>query len=256
MRIWFFLGGLGFFLALELLRPYRRPTRAKPARWATNLATAGFNSAVLHLAFGTLLALLYAHIADHRVGLLNMLTLPGWAEVLVTVILLDLATYVWHLLNHEVPFLWRFHRVHHTDLDMDVSTATRFHLGELVLSMILRLGLLYVIGAAPLGVLVFEIAMGVSTQFHHSSLRLPPGLDRLWLTLFVPPSIHRIHHSVKIRERNTNYGAIFSLWDRFMGTLKTDVAQEGIIIGVGAHQDPARLRFLGLLGLPFTRAVK
>lgn len=256
LRIWFFLGGLGLFLALETIRPYRGSTQPKASRWLTNLATAGFNSIILNLASGGLLAFVFAHIADNRIGLLNVLSLPIWLKILTTVVLLDLFTYVWHLLNHEVPLLWRFHRVHHADLNMDVSTATRFHLGELVLSTILRLGLFYLIGADPLGVLVYEIAMGLATQFHHSSLRIPGWLDRAWLILFVPPSLHRIHHSVKIRERDTNYGAVFSLWDRFLGTLKTDVDQDGIVIGVGGHRNPARLNFLGLLGLPFTKAVR
>jgi sterol desaturase/sphingolipid hydroxylase (fatty acid hydroxylase superfamily) len=139
---------------------------------------------------------------------------------------------------------------------MDVSTATRFHLGELLISALIKIGLVFFLGADLLGLLIFESALVLAAQFHHSSLRVPAWLDSAWLTFFIPPSVHRTHHSVKIRERNTNYGTIFSFWDRLLGTLKTDVNQEGIIIGVGGHFQEKKLGLGSLLAMPFTKPVK
>jgi len=160
-----------------------------------------------------------------------------------------------HLLNHEVPFLWRFHRVHHSDLNMDVSTATRFHIGELAISRVIKISLVFFIGATLLGVLIFESALVLCAQFHHSSLAVPSWFEKISWVFFVPPSMHRIHHSAVIRERNTNYGTIFSTWDRAIGTLLKEVDQTRIRIGVGAYQRPEKLGFRHLLVMPFTRPI-
>ena len=177
-------------------------------------------------------------------------------KILATVAFMDFILYVWHLLNHEMPFLWRFHRVHHSDLNMDVSTATRFHIGELVISAVIKISLIFFLGASSLGVVIFESTLVFCAQFHHSSLRIAKGFESIFWILFVPPSMHRIHHSVKIRERNANYGTIFSLWDRILGTLISDVDQDGIKIGVGAYPKPQKLNFHHLLAMPFTRPVR
>lgn len=256
LQLGIFLGGLVLFLILEMARPYRVPAQSKAGRWMINLGLAGFNAILVRFLFAGLTAGVFLHLAQNRTGLFQVLEWPFWARVLGTVILLDFYSYVWHLMNHKVPLLWRFHRVHHCDPEMDVSTANRFHSGELVASAVLRIGLIFFFGAELWGVVIFDAALTLSTQFHHSSLRIPAWLDRAWLVLFVPPSLHRIHHSVKIRERDTNYGVIFSLWDRFMGTLETGVDQEGIRIGVGAYRDFRKLGFLRLLVQPFTPPVR
>ncbi len=139
---------------------------------------------------------------------------------------------------------------------MDVSTATRFHLGELAISAGIKPGLVYLLGVRFAELLVFETLLVASAQFQRSLVRMPWALERAWWLLLVPPSMHRIHHSVIIRERNTNYGTIFSLWDRILGTLRTDVDQARIRIGMGAYRDPSRLRLGHLLALPFTRPVR
>lgn len=256
VRLLVFGGGLLFFLACELLAPYRPATVSKARRWAVNLGLTALNTLALALLLGAAKLALAQHVSQHKLGLLNVHPLPYGLKLLITVVFLDFMLYVWHLLNHEVPLLWRFHRVHHSDLNMDVSTATRFHIGELLVSALITLGLIYLIGADPWGVIVFEAGLGLCAQFHHSSLRVPAWLERAWWLLFVPPSMHRIHHSVKIRERNSNYGTIFSLWDRAMGTLVRQVDQAGIRIGVGGHFDPARLGLARLLLMPFTRYVR
>jgi len=259
MEIWrfvFALGGLALFLALELLFPYRPPTQSKVRRWEDNLSMAALNGVILYLAFAAPTMATVHYAASHGSGILNILDIPYGIKILLTVVFFDFMLYVWHLLNHEAPFLWRFHRVHHCDLNMDVSTATRFHVGELALSAVIRMGLIYFWGAELLGLVLFESLVVAASQFHHSSLRVPKAFERLFWILFVPPSMHRIHHSVIIRERNTNYGTIFSLWDRILGTLKSDVDQNGIRIGVGAYPQADQLRLRRLLRMPFEKPVR
>jgi sterol desaturase/sphingolipid hydroxylase (fatty acid hydroxylase superfamily) len=220
-----------------------------------NLGLTAFNTLVLNLALGAAALGVSAYVSQRGLGFLNAFEAPYWFKFILGLAFLDFMLYVWHLLNHEVPLLWRFHRVHHSDLFMDVSTATRFHLGELLPSAVIKLGLIYLSGADTTLVLSFESLLVLCAQFHHSSLKVPAGFERAFVALFVPPSMHRIHHSVKIRERNTNYGTIFSLWDRIMGTLLMAVDQAGIRIGVGGHFDPAKLGLPRLLVMPFTKYV-
>ena len=250
------LGGLALFLMLELTVPYRESSVSKTARWFDNLGLTLFNNLILFLIFGSAVAATAYHVTEHRIGVLNLIPLPYWIKVTVTVVFMDFMLYVWHLLNHEMPMLWRFHRVHHTDLNMDVSTATRFHLGELTISAGIKIGLVYFLGADFTAVIVFETLLVLCAQFHHSSLKVPEWFERIYWILFVPPSMHRIHHSVVIKERNTNYGTIFSLWDRMLETLLKDVPQERIRIGVGAYPRFEKVRLRDLLLMPFTRAVK
>ncbi|MFH1058144.1 MAG: sterol desaturase family protein [Pseudomonadota bacterium] len=256
IRLAIFWGGLALFLLLELAIPYRRPSVSKLKRWLTNLGMTALNSVILAVVFGAAILATSRYVTEHKLGALNQVDLPYWLKLVIAVAFLDFMLYIWHLLNHEVPLLWRFHRVHHTDLNMDVSTATRFHIGELTISAPIKISLIYLIGADPVTVIVFEAGLVLSAQFHHSSLRTPRGFEKAFWLLFVPPSMHRIHHSVKIKERNTNYGTIFSLWDRLMGTMVKDVDQAGIRIGVGGHFEEKKLGLGNLLVMPFTPYVK
>ncbi|MDY0190025.1 MAG: sterol desaturase family protein [Desulfuromonas sp.] len=155
-----------------------------------------------------------------------------------------------------MPTLWRFHQVHHSDMNMDVSTASRFHIGELVISALIRITLIYVLGVKLEELVMFEIVLVLAAQFQHSALKVPQSFEHWWWLVFVPPSMHRIHHSVIIKERNTNYGTIFSLWDRLFGTLLTQVDQERIHIGVGRYRDADKLMLPQLLMLPFRKVAK
>ena len=256
IRLSLFWGSLLFFLVLELLVPYRPSSVSKVTRWINNIALTVFNSLILQLVFAGAVVRIAMYVSTHRLGVLNMVELPAWVELLVTVAFMDFMLFIWHLLNHEVPFIWRFHRVHHSDLNMDVSTATRFHIGELAISAVIKISLIFFLGASPLGVLIFESALVLCAQFHHSSLKVPRWFETIFWILFVPPSMHRIHHSVVIKERNTNYGTIFSTWDRWLGTLLTGVDQKRLLIGVGAYQKPEELNFHHLLAMPFTMPVK
>ena len=256
IRIAFFWGGMLLFLVLELLASYRHSSVSKAKRWVNNLALTLFNSLLLQLIFSGAIIGAVAYTQRHQFGILNLFQAPSWVKTLLTIAFMDFMLYVWHLLNHEVPLLWRFHRVHHTDLNMDVSTATRFHIGELAISAVIKISLIFFLGATLTGVLIFETVLVLCAQFHHSSMKVPKGFESLFWILFVPPSMHRIHHSVIIKERNTNYGTIFSLWDRFLGTLLANVDQARIRIGVGAYPRPEKLNLHHLLWMPFRKPVK
>jgi sterol desaturase/sphingolipid hydroxylase (fatty acid hydroxylase superfamily) len=251
-----FWGAVLFFLVLELLSPYRPSSVSKLKRWINNIALTVVNTVVLQLIFAGAVVSTAVYVTANQLGVLNMIELPPWARLLLTVAFMDFMLYIWHLLNHEVPFFWRFHRVHHSDLNMDVSTATRFHIGELAMSAVIKISLVFFLGASVLGVMIFESALVLCAQFHHSSLKVPGWFETVFWILFVPPSMHRIHHSVVIEERDTNYGTIFSAWDRGFGTLLTRVDQGKIRIGVGSYQKPEELNLHHLLVMPFTRPVK
>lgn len=259
LRVVFFGCGLILFGVLERFHPYRPVSVQRHRRWMTNLALAACNTALLSVFFVGITAQMAEKVTSHNLGLVPSLVrasfLPFWGQMLASILLLDFALYIWHLLNHEVPLFWRFHRVHHSDLNMDVSTATRFHIGELIMSGLIKIGLIYSIGVTPLAIFVFDTLVVLCAQFHHSSFKISAAIEGPLRILFVPPSMHRIHHSVVIRERNTNYGTIFSVWDRLLGTLLTDVAQDKIIIGVGAYQAEQLLGFGGLLAMPFWQQV-
>ncbi len=255
VRLLVSVGGLIFFLILELLIPYRPSTVSKFQRWVNNISISIFNSIILRLFFTVPILQTTLYVNENKVGVLSLISVPYWARIIGTVVFLDFMLYVWHLLNHEVPFLWRFHRVHHSDLNMDVSTANRFHIGELAMSAVIKIGLIFFLGADLLGVTVYEILIVATAQFHHSSLKVPSWFEDIYWVLFVPPSMHRIHHSVVIKERNTNYGTIFSVWDRLLGTLLKGLNQELIRIGVGAYNRPEKLHFHHLLAMPATHPV-
>ena len=249
------MGGLFFFLIIELIIPYRKASVPKFKRWLINLSLAIINIGVLKLIFAFLTISTAVYVTDRQIGLLNMVQMPHWLKILVTIILMDLMGYIWHTLTHRIPVLWRFHRVHHTDLNMDVSTAVRFHVGEIILTAGVRVGVVYFIGGEYVGVFLFECILMLANQFQHSCLKVPKWFDSIFLVLFVPPSMHRIHHSVTLEERNTNFGAIFSIWDRMFGTLLTGVNQKQIWIGVDGHIQEKKLEIYHLVYMPFTPLV-
>ena len=256
LRAALFLGGFALFLSLELLMPYRPNTVSKLRRVAINLAIALLNGVIATLLFSASTTKAVLYVKEARFGLLYMDAIPHWGRLLVTVVIMDLAIYIWHLLNHEMPLLWRFHQVHHSDLNMDVSTASRFHTGEIIMSSAVKIALIYLLGAEIIAVVLFECLLVFAAQFQHSSLKVPAGFERIFWLLFVPPSMHRIHHSVVILERNTNYGTIFSLWDRIFGTLLKEVDQKKIVTGLGAYRDPEALLIHHLFLMPFGRPAR
>ena len=186
-------------------------------------------------------------------GVLYLVPMPVGAQFIVAFLLMDLTFYWWHVANHRVPFLWRFHNVHHIDPDLDVSTAFRFHFGEVALSAAFRAAQVGVIGP-PLWLLVaYEAAFQANTMFHHSNVRLPPRLERLLNGVLVTPRMHGIHHSQVAGETNSNYSVVFSWWDRLHRTFGVDVPQERIVIGVPAYAAPEDNTLPNVLLLPFRR---
>lgn len=186
-------------------------------------------------------------------GLNYLYALPSWFENVVAFVLLDYGIYWWHIILHRMPLMWRFHLVHHTDMDMDVTTAFRFHFGEMFGSLIYRSTIVLLIGASPLMVLIYEIIFEAETQFHHSNIKLPINFERVLNKIIVTPRMHGIHHSIIKQETDSNFATIFSFWDRLHKTVRLNIPQDNIIIGVPAYHDMNELTVGCLLKLPFRK---
>lgn len=246
------IGGAFCALAwLERRRPLRRAIEPKLKREGRNLAFAAVGASALLLIERPAILPLAQFIEGHRWGLLKQLRLPWWLEVALAVVMLDYTLYVWHYLTHRVPFLWRFHVAHHVDLDLDTSTALRFHFGELALSVPWRAAQVSIIGVSPISYLLWQTFVFLSIMFHHSNLELPIGFERWLNRLIVTPRMHGIHHSIVERESNSNWSSGFTLWDWLHGTLRLNVPQDEITIGVPAYRDPEEVKLKEVLALPF-----
>jgi sterol desaturase/sphingolipid hydroxylase (fatty acid hydroxylase superfamily) len=186
-------------------------------------------------------------------GLNYLYQWPVWVEALFAFFLLDYTNYLWHIINHKIPLLWRFHVVHHTDLDLDVTTALRFHFGELIGSVFFRGAAVFLIGVTPAMVLIYEIFFEAATQFHHSNWRLPFKLETILNKLIVTPRMHGIHHSIIKNETDSNFSVIFSFWDRLHKTIRLNIHQSEIIIGMPAYSDSDELTIGYLLTMPFKK---
>lgn len=247
------------FFVLLLIMQWRRPLRRLHVKLLRRLvrnigfALPAFVTFRLVLLPIPLLAAHWAH--DHQVGLLNWLLphtgIRGWVGGILGFLAFDYAYYWWHYATHKVPLLWRFHNVHHTDLDMDVSTAARFHFGELLLSVLFRVALVGVLGISFWSAIVYEVFFDTAAQFHHANWRLPARVERLLNTLFVTPRMHGIHHSIVRDEFNSNWGTLFSVWDRLHKTHRMDIAQEDVTLGVPAYRDENELKLGHLFRMPF-----
>ncbi len=189
----------------------------------------------------------------HEFGLFNRVHLPDVVAVVLGAMLYDYAYYWWHKFMHLAPFFWRFHNVHHTDLDMDVSTASRFHLGEVLFSIFFRVAVVGALGLSIWTLAVYEVLFSVANQFQHSNWRLPIGLERVLNLFFVTPRMHGIHHSIVQRETNSNWGTVFRWWDQIHRTLRIDIPQDALTIGVAAYRDEDELTFGKLFILPFRK---
>jgi sterol desaturase/sphingolipid hydroxylase (fatty acid hydroxylase superfamily) len=245
------LGAVGVVLWLEIRRPLRRSVESKGKRNSRNLAIAGIGALAVQLLEMPLARPLTLLAERRQWGLLNWIGLPAWLENAIALILLDYTLYFWHVLNHRVPALWRFHLPHHVDLDLDASTGLRFHSGELALSVAWRAGQIVLIGVSPGAFSIWQIVLFASIIFHHSNIDLPVGIER-WLSgVFVTPRMHGIHHSIVAQETNSNWSTTFSVWDRLHRTLQLNIPQQEITIGVPAYQDPANVTLPKVLAMPF-----
>ncbi len=257
-RLSAFLGLFAAFAAAEALAPRRPRALPRARRWPTNWAITVLNAATLRFMAVGLPLLAIGAALDAQAngwGLFNRLGWPGWAEIALAVLILDLAIWAQHLLTHKVPLLWRLHRVHHADRDMDVTTAFRFHPVEIALSMLLKIGVVYLIGPAPVAVLLFEIILSGTALFNHANWALPAGVDRVLRLVLVTPDMHRVHHSVHRQEHDSNYGFALSIWDRLFGTYVAQPAEGHDSMTVGLQwQDERPARLGWSLKLPFVKA--
>lgn len=248
-QFWLAMSGLLVFWLIESAAPFfRADGRVRHA--ARNLTLAAVNAVALALLLSGL-TVSVAHAAETRQwGLLHWIPAAPFAQAALAALVLDLWTYAWHRANHRIPFLWRFHRMHHSDPAMDVTTATRFHLGEITFSTLTRLAIIPLIGL-PLHVIVgYELVLLLSTQFHHSNIALPAGMDRLLRFVIVSPNMHRVHHSIERIETDSNYSSVLSIWDRLFRSYREKADYRRIRFGVDGFLDEQSQSMKGLLLTP------
>ena len=253
IRLGFFFGVFALIAIWEVLAPRRSLTTSKSVRWFSNLAITFLNPVVVRLVSPIMPVTMALLAQKSGWGLLNNFALPYWLPVVIGVAVLDLVIYLQHVMFHTVPVLWRLHMMHHADLDFDMTTGLRFHPIEMILSMGIKLSVVVVIGPPALAVLIFEILLNTTSMFNHGNIRLPSSIDRKLRLLVVTPDMHRVHHSVTIRETYSNLGFNLPWWDRLLGTYRDQPAagHEGMTIGLAQFRDPKRLTFLWMLALPF-----
>ncbi len=238
----------------ELAAPRRRLTVNKPRRWLSNLGLVAINTLLVRLASPVSVIGVALYAESRGWGLLNYLDVSRWSAVVVAVIVLDFVIYLQHVLFHALPFLWRLHRVHHADLDVDVTTGVRFHPLEMAISFGIKLSAVVLLGAPALAVLIFEIALNATSLFNHANLKLPTSFEFMLRLLLVTPDMHRIHHSADARETNTNFGFNLPWWDYLLGTYRSDPARnhEDMPLGLQEIRDEQRAeRLASLLAMPF-----
>lgn len=252
---------LGLFLVVfaiiglwEIVAPRRALTASKALRWASNLGIVALNTVLLRLAFPLAAAGMAAFATANGWGLLNHLQVRPWLAVPIAVIAMDFVIWLQHVMVHAVPALWRLHRVHHADLDYDVTTGSRFHPIEIGLSMLIKFATIAVLGPPVVAVVIFEVLLNATAMFNHGNIRIPPGVDRVLRWFVVTPDMHRVHHSVEDDETNSNFGFSLPWWDRMFGTYRAQprAGHAGMTIGIHGHRDPREVaRLDGMLLLPF-----
>ena len=253
IRLGAFTGILAVMVLWEWLSPRRNQEIGRTRRWPGNLGIVALDTVVVRLVYPAT-AIGTALLAEARSwGLFQSLEAPTWLVIAMSVILLDLAIYLQHVLFHAVPVLWRLHRMHHADLEFDVTTGLRFHPIEILLSMGIKLGVVTALGTPAVAVLVFEVLLNATAMFNHGNVRLPARIDRALRWIVVTPEMHRVHHSIVPRETNSNFGFNLPWWDRLFGTYRAQPAagHEGMTIGIAQFREPSELRLDRMLIQPF-----
>jgi len=252
-----FFGLFALFAVIEAWVPRRVRTQPRSTRWFTNLSIIVIDRGAAWLLALALPLLAVGAALDASTlgwGIFNLIAAPVWLEVILAIVILDFAIWFQHMVFHKVPALWRLHRVHHADRDFDVTTALRFHPIEIAASMLIKIGVVYLIGAPALAVILFEIILNGSAMFNHANMRLPLGVDRIIRAVLVTPDMHRVHHSTLRREHDSNYGFALSIWDRMFGTYvdQPEGGHDGMTIGLQWQDDrPSKLGWSLLL--PFRK---
>jgi sterol desaturase/sphingolipid hydroxylase (fatty acid hydroxylase superfamily) len=254
IRLGFFIGTFIIIALWEVIAPKRALTVSKVIRWLNNLGLVGLNTVVLRLLFPAAAVGVAVFASEEGWGLLHYYPVPLAVAVVVSVLVLDFIIYLQHVLVHAVPALWRLHRVHHADLDYDVTTGARFHPIEIILSMLIKFATIVVLGAPVIAVILFEVILNATAMFNHGNISLPKGLDRVLRWIVVTPDMHRVHHSVEDDEANSNFGFNLPWWDRLFGTYRDQPrgGHQGMTIGIHKYRDHKQVNQLpGMLALPF-----
>jgi sterol desaturase/sphingolipid hydroxylase (fatty acid hydroxylase superfamily) len=237
----------------EILSPRRTQAPDRKHRWTVNLGLAVFNMLIVRVTVGGLAYLTAVYASAQGIGLLNLFAVPTWLTMLLSLLLLDFAIYFQHILAHRWRWLWRLHQVHHSDLAFDASTAVRFHPLEIIISLLYKTLCIYLLGANPAAVVIFEILLNGAATFNHGNINLSPFLDKIIRTVLVTPDMHRIHHSTDPKEFNSNYGFFLSCWDRVCRTYIAEPKQQQTTMDIGLKpfRDKQQLDFIALLLMPF-----
>lgn len=252
IRLTAFVGVFALLATWEIIAPLRRRSIARARRWPGNLGITIIDAVAVRILFPTAAAGLALIAHERGWGLLNHIQLPDWASILIAVVALDFILYVQHVLFHAVPGLWRLHRMHHADLELDVTTGVRFHPLEIILSMGIKFAAVVALGAPALAVLMFEILLNAAAMFNHSNIKLGSRFDRVLRWVLVTPAMHHVHHSIVRRETDSNYGFCLPWWDRLCGTYRRrpEAGYVGMTIGLAAFRDPGELRLDRMLLQP------
>ncbi len=253
IRLSAFFGIFAIMAALELIQPRRQLTVSKGLRWFSNLGIVALNTAIARVIF-PMAPVAFAFVcAEKGWGILNLLEWNGWLELALAVIALDFFIWLQHVMVHAIPIFWRLHRMHHADLDYDVTTGARFHPIEILLSFCIKFGVIALLGASPVAVLIFEVILNAMAMFNHANYRLPLGLDAVLRLLVVTPDMHRVHHSTIPQECNSNFGFNLSIWDRIFGTYtpQPELGHEDMQIGLDMFREHSDERLDQLLIQPF-----
>ncbi|MAZ03614.1 MAG: hypothetical protein CMN56_10785 [Sneathiella sp.] len=258
IRLSFFLGTLGVVGIWQSFAPKRPPSVSTIWRWLNNFGVTFFNTLLLRLLFPFLAVGLAAVAAEKGWGLFNLIHLPIALSILIAIVIQDLVIYWQHVIFHRVSFLWRFHKMHHADVDYDVSTGARFHPVEIILSMLLKLGVVVVLGPPVVAVIIFEILLSSIAMFNHANAGLPAGIDKIARKFIVTPDMHRVHHSVIRSEHNCNYGFNMPWWDYIFRTYQAQpsAGHQRMTIGLEEYQKDRKQSIFWMLALPFRRRKK
>lgn len=254
IRFTFFLAAFALLATWETVAPRRELLVSKARRWLANLGILVLNVLLIRIVAPTAAAGVALLAGQHGWGVLHAVDLPAWVEIVLAVVALDFVIYLQHVTFHTVPLLWRVHRVHHADLDFDVTTGTRFHPIEMLLSLAIKAAAILLIGAPVAAVLIFEIVLNLTSMFNHSNIRIPRPVDGALRLIVVTPDMHRVHHSVIRDETDSNFGFNLPWWDRLFGTYRAEPhgGHERMAIGIPSFRDPRQcVSFTGILSLPF-----
>ncbi|MEM7423377.1 MAG: sterol desaturase family protein [Pseudomonadota bacterium] len=258
LRLTVFFGLFAVLALAEVASPRRRRTWGRWQRWFTNWSISLSNAVltgVMKAGLGAAAVLAAADASASGIGLFHAIDAPGWLEGLIVFVILDFAIWLQHVLSHRVPVLWRLHRVHHADPDMDVSTAIRFHPIEIGLSMLLKIALVYALGAPVLAVILFEVVLNGAAMFNHTNVRIPAAVEQRLRLAIVTPDMHRVHHSTDPAEQIANFGFNLSVWDRIFGTYRAAprLGHDDMRLGLSAERGPEPTGLLWSLMFPFRR---